>query len=214
MVVFINLNWHYFRVWLPKMLQETRGYTLDESMNVLTVYYIAADIGVILVGVVASWLARRGWSVYGSRMVVLGVCCLLATASTVVAILPRGPLLLVMLFLVGFGSLGCFSIYYSLTQDLSNEHQGKISGSLSTCTWLVTATAHPIVGYIIDKTKNYDPLTAGMGWLPMLSMIAVLLLWNVGSKSKRQNQTNELSPDKPVVMTLPADDTNPYRAPK
>jgi ACS family hexuronate transporter-like MFS transporter len=182
MVVCINLNWHLFRVWLPLFLQEARGYTQKQMLNFSTFYYIAADLGALAAGAATGWLARRGLSVYGSRMWVFGGCCLLTTLTTAAAWLPSGPLLLGALLIVAFGGLGSYAAYYSMTQDLSYQHQGKISGSLSTITWLVTASFHPIFGRYLDRTKNYDLVVGAMGWLPMVSLVAVLLLWNLGRK--------------------------------
>ena len=54
------------------------------------------------------------------------------------------------LLIVGFGGLGSYTAYYSFTQDLSTKHQGKISGTLSTATWLVTAAFHPLFGRYLD----------------------------------------------------------------
>ena len=36
MVICINLNWHLFRVWLPKFLREARGYERDDMLNFTT----------------------------------------------------------------------------------------------------------------------------------------------------------------------------------
>ena len=82
--------------------------------------------------------------------------------------------------MVAFGGLGSYAAYYSMTQDLSYRHQGKISGALSTITWLVTAAFHPIFGDYLDRTKHYDLVVGVMGWLPMVALVAVLLLWRNG----------------------------------
>jgi MFS transporter, ACS family, hexuronate transporter len=178
MVVCINLNWHLFRVWLPKFLQQARGYSLDETLNFTTFYYLAADLGAISAGALTGWLARKGMSVFSSRMWVFAGCCLLTTLTTAAAFLPRGPLLFGALLVVAFGGLGSYAAYYSLTQDLSLKHQGKISGSLSTITWITTAAFHPIFGHYLDLTKRYDVVIGAMGWIPLISLFAVLLLWD------------------------------------
>ena len=180
MVVCINLNWHLFRVWLPKFLREARGFERNEMLNFTTFYYVAADMGAITAGFLSGWLARRGLSVYSSRMWVFAGCCLLTTLTTAAAFLPKGPLLLGALLVVAFGGLGSYAAYYSMTQDLSMKHQGKISGALSTITWLVTAAFHPIFGDYLDRTKRYDLVVGAMGWMPMIALFAVLLLWHRG----------------------------------
>ncbi len=177
MVVCINLNWHLFRVWLPKFLREARGYGKDDMLNFTTFYYVAADVGAIGGGFLSGALARRGFSVFGSRMAVFAGCCVLTTLTTAAAFLPAGPLFLTSLLLVACGGLGSYAAFYSLTQDLSGEHQGKLSGLLSTITWLVTASLHPVFGRYLDATHRYDVVIGAVGWLPMVALFAVLLLW-------------------------------------
>ena len=184
MVVCINLNWHLFRVWLPKFLREARGYDRDAMLNFSSFYFIAADLGAISAGALTGWLARRGLSVFSSRMWVFAGCCLLTTLTTAAAFLPRGPLLLGALLVVAFGGLGSFAAYYSLTQDLSLKHQGKISGALATITWITTAAFHPIFGEYLDRTRRYDVVVGASGWLPLLALFAVLLLWHRGRPPK------------------------------
>jgi len=185
MVICINLNWHLFRVWLPKFLREARGYDRNDMLNFTTFYYVAADLGAISAGALTGWLARKGMSVFSSRMWVFAACCLLTTLTTAAAFLPRGPLLLGALLVVAFGGLGSYAAYYSLTQDLSMKHQGKISGSLSTITWITTAIFHPYFGKFLDGqaiqthgTGRYDLVIGAMGWLPLISLFVVLLLWD------------------------------------
>ena len=177
LVICVNLNWHLWRVWLPKFLFEARGYDNRTTLDVTTLYYIAADAGILLGGAVSAWLGRRGWSEYGSRISVFAACCCLTTLSTVVAMLPAGPLFLGALLVVGFGGLGAFAAFYTLTQDLSLEHQGKLSGSLATITWLVSAAVAPLFGRYLDRTHDYDTVLGVAGWFPVVALIGILLLW-------------------------------------
>jgi MFS transporter, ACS family, hexuronate transporter len=194
MVICINLNWHLFRVWLPKFLRQARGYDRDAMLNFTTFYYVAADIGAIAAGALTGWLARRGLSVFSSRMWVFAACCLLTTLTTAVAFLPKGPLLLGALLVVAFGGLGSYAAYYSLTQDLSMKHQGKISGALATLTWITTASFHPLFGDYLDQTKRYDLVVGIAGWLPMIALVAVLLLWHRGRRTAGVDEDGSIRP--------------------
>ncbi len=177
MVVCINLNWHLFRVWLPKFLREARGYERNDMLNFTTIYYIAADLGALTAGAVTGLLARRGFTVFSARMWVFAACCVMTTLTTAAALLPAGPFLLGALLVVAFGGLGSYAAYYSLAQDLSRTHVGKVTGLLSTITWLVTAAFHPVFGRYLDRTKSYNLVVGAMGWLPLVALVAVMALW-------------------------------------
>jgi MFS transporter, ACS family, hexuronate transporter len=180
MVVCINMNWHFFRVWLPKLLQDARGYNQNQMLDFSTLYYVAADVGAIAAGVISGRLARRGMSVFASRMWVYAGCCVLTAFTTAAPFLPAGPLLQATLLIVACGGLGSYAAYYSLTQDLSRKHQGKISGALSTTTWMVNAVCHRYFGRYLDRTNSYELALGAVGWLPMIALVVTLLLWNRG----------------------------------
>ena len=176
-VVTINLTWHYFRVWLPKYLEETHSYDEKEVAWFTSTYYVATDVGCIGVGLVVKWLISRGWDVHRARVVTFTSCAALALLAVAVAFMPTGPLLLVLLLFVAAGTLGFFPNYYSFSQELSRTHQGKISGALGTIAWIGTGTMQRLVGRNIDASESYATGIILAGLAPILACAALWLLW-------------------------------------
>jgi ACS family hexuronate transporter-like MFS transporter len=176
-VITINLTWQFFRAWLPKFLEEQRGYTKREVGVFTSAYYIAADVGCISVGIVVKWLATRGWDVHQARLATFALCAGLTFLSVPVAYLAAGPLLLGLLLLVAAGSLGLFPNYYAFTQELTRVHQGKVSGSLGTITWVSSSLMQKAVGSNINATKSYTEAIVMAGLVPLLALAALWFFW-------------------------------------
>jgi ACS family hexuronate transporter-like MFS transporter len=180
LVVALNAAWHFFRVWLPLFLREVHGYT-DAEMNwFASAYYLSADAGALSAGAATLWLARRGLTVHRSRVVVFLSCALLTTLSIAAAFLPRGPLLLGLFLLIGFGSLGVFPQYYSFSQELTVRHQGKLTGTLGCISWMAQALLQWLAGVSIDATKSYTLGVAVAGFLPISAWLVLVLFWKRG----------------------------------
>ncbi|MFN0056182.1 MAG: MFS transporter [Planctomycetales bacterium] len=176
-VVAINLTWHYFRAWMPKYLREFLHYERDEVNYFTSAYYIATDVGCLAVGFATRWLAGRGWSVHGTRLATFGGCACLTALSVVAAQLPQGLLLQAVLLAIGFGSLGLFPVYYSLSQELSVRNQGAITGTLSAITWLATSAMHKRAGQVIDATQSHTAIMTTVGILPLAACVILALGW-------------------------------------
>ena len=176
-VVSINLPWHFFRAWLPLMLEEFHKYEAASVRYFTAAYYIATDVGCLTAGLTIKWLITRGRSVEYSRLVTFFAFAVLTSCSTLAAYQGRSPLLLGLLLLIGFGALGLFPIYYSLTQELSTRHQGKVTGSLSFITWVVSAEMQERVGKHVTLTKSYADGIFWVGLVPLVGFTALLLLW-------------------------------------
>jgi ACS family hexuronate transporter-like MFS transporter len=190
-VIVLNLTWQYFRVWLPKMLEQYHGYTPKHVRWFTTAYYISTDVGCIAAGASVKWLAGRGTNVHRARLMTFAFCAFLTGLSTVASQLPKGPLLLGTFLVIGFGALGLFPNYYSFTQELSARHQGKVAGSLGFITWVVTSEMQELVGKEIDRTNSYAKGIFWIGLAPLLGLVAMLLLW--GRSSPPQQSSPEPS---------------------
>ncbi len=134
-VICINTLWHYVRVWMPILLEKDHQYSEEFVQAFTSVYYAATFCGSLAAGWLTLHLIGRAWNVHRARLAVYFLFAVLASMSIPAAFAPSGPLLLGLLLLVAFGSLGLFPIYYSLNQELSARNQGKVGGSLAFATW-------------------------------------------------------------------------------
>ena len=182
-VVSINICWHLFRVWLPLFLQKGRGYSEEFTLGFTSAFYVATDVGCIAAGAASIALHRRGVTAGFARLLVFAGCSLITSLSVVIAFTPQGNLLLGLLLLFGAGALGLFPCYYALSQELSAQHQGKVSGVLGAIAWVAIAPMHPLFGHIIDETGSYDRGIAVVGLLPLVALGAWWLLWDWSNDS-------------------------------
>lgn len=184
-VTMLNGTWHYFRAWLPLFLQNQHGYDEDFMNWFLLAYYVSTDIGSLAAGSVTLGLVRWGLPVHRSRVVVFTGCALLCTFAGLAAFLPRGPLLLGVLLVIGFGALGLFPNYYSFTQELTARHQGKLTGALGCSCWLAMAPVHEAVGDVVKETGSYSAGMAAAGFAPLVAVAALALFWGKESPARR-----------------------------
>ncbi|MSU42297.1 MAG: MFS transporter [Pedosphaera sp.] len=178
MVICINVPWQLIRAWLPKFLQDGRGYSETFTLLFNSAYYIATDIGCLAAGAASLWLVRkRGWAVHAARQRVYGVCAALVALMAVAAFLPQGWLLLGLLLVIAAASLGMLPCYYSFTQEISQEHQGKITGILGASAWVAIAPCQPLFGWFVDRTGNYNLGLAITGCMPLVAFVVLATCW-------------------------------------
>src|SRR5947209_3906376 len=118
-------------------------------------YYLATDAGSLSAGFTTLWLSRHGFAVHRSRLLVFCACAALTTLSFAVSQLAAGPALLVVFLIIGFGALGLFPPYYSFTQELTVQHQGKVTGLLGCISWLSVGLMQWLVGRSVKETGSY-----------------------------------------------------------
>lgn len=177
MIACINTTWQVLRAWLPKFLQEGRGYSEAHALYFNSVWFAATDVGCLAAGALAVWLARKHLSVHAARVLVFAGCALLTAGCALVPWLHKGWLLLVVLAVAGAGALGVFPLYHAFTQDISGEHQGKITGVAGVAAWLVPAQIQRLFGMLADRTGSFDLGLALAGFLPLLAVFPLWWFW-------------------------------------
>ncbi|HEX5177358.1 MAG TPA: MFS transporter [Chthoniobacteraceae bacterium] len=184
----INTTWQILRAWLPKILQEGRGYSEAEALYFTSAWYIATDVGCLGAGALAVWLARRGQSVHRARVLVFAGCGVACAACALTPFLPKGFALLGLLLLSGAGALGVFPIYHAFTQDLSSRHQGKITGLAGVVAWVVPAQAQHFFGVLADWSGSFDRGLLLASFLPLIAVIPLWLAWNERPRPARSGK--------------------------
>ncbi len=173
-VVLINTLWHYIRVWMPVMLEVDHAYSHRFVQGFTSVYYLATFFGSMAAGAFTMLLVRGQWNVHRARLAVFLLCALLASLAIPAAFMATGYGLLATLLLVAFGSLGLFPIYYSLNQEISARHQGKVGGSLGFAAWTVLYLVHPTVGWLVETYPKIGQLATELPLARALGMPALL----------------------------------------
>src|SRR6185312_16319230 len=163
--------------WLPLFLQNQHGYSLQDFGWFSMAYYLATDAGCLTAGFVTLQLARGGLPVHTSRLLVFSAGAVVTTLSLVAAVLPAGWPLLAVLLVIGFASLGLFPNYYSFTQELSERHQGKVTGALGCICWMFMSLLHEVVGDVVQRTGTYSLGVGCAGLLPLLGVAVLVLFW-------------------------------------
>jgi MFS transporter, ACS family, hexuronate transporter len=178
-VIALNISWHTYRAWLPKYLMQKRGFNEADMTELTTLFYILADVGSWTIGLATLLLIRRRkWNGHTTRLLLFGVCSILALIALFVPFAERGWPLTIAVLLFAFASLGLFPTYYALTQEVSAKHQGKVSGTFGLTAHLVLSLiVYPIQGEIVNRTKSYDEILAAAGVFPLLALAIVLWLW-------------------------------------
>jgi ACS family hexuronate transporter-like MFS transporter len=176
-VALINTTWQLLRAWLPKFLQEGRGYAEGETLYFNSLWFVATDVGCLGAGAAALWIARQGRPVVQSRLLTFVACALMCLLMITLPWLEQGWLLLVILLIAGAGALGVFPIYHAFTQDLSHRHQGKVTGIAGVAAWAFSPLAQRLFGRHVDETQSFDQGLAVAGCLPIVAFLLLAAVW-------------------------------------
>jgi ACS family hexuronate transporter-like MFS transporter len=173
----INTTWQIMRAWLPKFLQEGRGWTETDALYFNSAWFVATDVGCLGAGALAVWLARRGMPVTRARLIVFSGCGLLCAACALAPWMERGGSLMLVLMIAGAGALGLFPIYHSFTQDISGSRQGRITGLASVAAWILPAQAQRGFGWLADRTGSFNTGLVLAAFLPLVAALVLLVGW-------------------------------------
>jgi MFS transporter, ACS family, aldohexuronate transporter len=180
----INTTWQIMRAWLPKFLEEGRGWSESHALYFNSCWFVATDIGCLGAGVLAVWLARRGMGVTRSRLIVFSGCGMLCAAFALAPWLDGGAPLMIVLMIAGAGALGLFPIYHAFTQDISGARQGRITGIASVAAWILPSFAQRGFGWLADRTESFNTGLVLAAFLPLVAAFILVLGWSESARGK------------------------------
>jgi ACS family hexuronate transporter-like MFS transporter len=176
----LNVSWQFLRAWLPLFLQDHHGFTPLATRLITSGYFISADVGCILSGILVRVLARRGWGVHPARLIGFATFAVLTGLAAVVPATGSVMLMVPLLWIAGAGILGLHPYYYALAQELPTRRMGLLSGGLAAVGWVVSGTFQQYIGETIKQTASYDVGLIIGGVAPTVGLMALGLLWRSG----------------------------------
>lgn len=184
----LTVSWQFLRAWLTLLL-DFHGYSRLDARLATTGYFVAAEIGCLLVGVVVMVLVRGGKDVRAARVIAFAGYTGLTAVAALVPFSGAGALMIAGLMVAGAGILGLHPLYYALSQELPHRHMGVLSGALAAGGWVVSSVFQILIGARIQATKSYDVGLTIAGLAPLVGLIALVLLWKaprpvVGAEQK------------------------------
>ena len=175
-VACLTVSWQFLRAWLPLLL-DSRGYSRLDTRLATAGYFVAAEVGCLLVGVVVKGLVARGWEVHPARVLAFAGFAGLTAVSALVPWLGSGWMMVAGLMAAGAGILGLHPLYYALSQELPARRMGVLSGALAAGGWVVSSLNQIFVGERIQATGSYDVALVIAGLAPLLGLAALVLVW-------------------------------------
>lgn len=175
-VACLTVSWQFLRAWLPLLL-DSHGYDRLDTRLATAGYFISAEVGCLLVGVVVLRLVARGWSVHSARVAAFAGFCGLTAVAALVPLFGSGWGLVAGLMAAGAGILGLHPLYYALSQELPAKRMGVLSGALAAGGWVVSSLNQIFVGARIQATGSYDVGVVIAGLAPLLGLAALVVVW-------------------------------------
>lgn len=193
-VLAVNTSWHTFRAWMPFYLREQRGFTAEQLQYFTIGYYISADIGSWTIGLAVLAMNRAGRPLQECRLIGFLACVLLVLGALTIPFLNDPNVIAVVLFLFAFGALGLFTTYFSLSQELSAAHQGKVTGTLGFINAIYLAGMYLVQGAVADRIGRYEPILAVAGIPALIAFVVVLKFWDRPMKSPLDGANRDVVP--------------------
>ena len=152
----VNPTLYFFLNWLPVYYRQERGLTAGTQLaGILTLTYLALDIGYLSCGLVVLLLTRRGLSLRAARRIVLLSASSSIACAGLVGLAEAPQIAAVLLIVAVFGTGLWISMYLTLAQEVSPAYVSTAAGLLGGSGSLAGALYMQIVGRVSQTTGSF-----------------------------------------------------------
>jgi ACS family hexuronate transporter-like MFS transporter len=184
-VACLTISWQFLRAWLPLLLSH-HGYSRLDTRLATAGYFVAAEVGCLLVGLLVWRLVKGGRTVHQARVLAFAGYVGLTAVAAAVPFVGSGWLMIAGLMVAGAGILGLHPLYYALSQELPRRHMGVLSGGLAFGGWVVSSVFQILIGARIQATNSYDVGLVIAGVAPLVGLVALVMLWKSPQREDRR----------------------------
>ncbi|MEZ5365406.1 MAG: MFS transporter [Bryobacterales bacterium] len=157
--------WWFYLFWLPKYLQEDRGFTIEMVALTSWIPYLTADIGSMLGGYASGRLIKAGLSPVKARSRVMLFSALLMPLGMVVAWTESNVIAVAAICLITFAHMSWKTNQMTMTNDIyPTAIVGSVSGLVGLGSSLSSVLATGAVGYVVEH-YSYATIFVVMSFL-------------------------------------------------
>ncbi|HEY3057229.1 MAG TPA: MFS transporter [Thermoanaerobaculia bacterium] len=172
----VDPTWWLYITWLPKYLNDARGFSLTKIGLFAWIPYLAADIGSLLGGWLSGYLIARGWSVDRARKSVILGAALLMPAGIFAVRADDAMNALALMCVVLFA----FQVWINNVQTLPSDFfpQGavaSVAGLGGTGAGIGSMIFIFATGWVVDHF-SYSPIFTAAGLLGPLGTLVLFSL--------------------------------------
>lgn len=168
--------WYFYLFWFPKYLTDSRHQSLQSVGRTAWIVYLAADLGCLAAGALASVLIRKGVMPAETRVRLMTFSAILLPFSVLVASAPTALSAVLIGSLATFGHLAWLTSLSSLILDLYPKALvGTVFGIVAAGSGLGGMLSTALVGFAVTH-YSYTPVFIVMGVLHPLALLLILPL--------------------------------------
>ena len=144
--------WWFYLFWLPKYLQEERGFSIEMVALTAWIPFLTADVGSMLGGYVSGHLIKNGMPPVEARKRVMLVSAMLMPVGMVVAFVESNVVAIVAICLITFAHMSWKTNQMTMTNDIyPTAIVGSVSGLVGLGSSLSSVFATGLTGYVVES---------------------------------------------------------------
>jgi len=178
---FLDPVWFFYIFWLPGYLVDDKGLTVMAAGLLAWIPFLAADVGTLAGGSLASWLQHRGWSVNRSHKSVMAVSAVMMMSSVAVPLLSVTwqYVAAMCVSIIGMQMFGSNN-HVVPTQLFPSRIVGTVAGVVGGCAGISSMIFTRFIGVSVDMTGNYlIPFLVSGLFYPVMLLLALVVVGKI-----------------------------------